>query len=173
MRALAVIFAFLVAAAPAYAQGPPAGWKPWRYPELHVAFSAPPDAKPTTAHSVADLTGAPGAKRIDDQIVVFGTEHLALMLGVSDMSGNSLPLDINGVAPAAAKGMGATISGSVRTLPWSGGEAREYDAAKPGLVARSRIILVGRRLFQAMVVTDSAALPSYADAFLASMQPLP
>ena len=48
MRALSLALALVLAAAaaPAVAQAPPAGWKPFYYPDLHVAFMAGEPSRP-------------------------------------------------------------------------------------------------------------------------------
>jgi hypothetical protein len=174
MRALALVTAFLfLVAAPAFAQAPPAGWKPYYYPDLHIAFMAPPQAQPSVAKGMIDVPGAPGAKATDDHITVYDAGHYAFMIGVSDWTGNSHPMGVDGVAAGVAKGMKAEFVGPVRTLAWPGGDAREYDLKTPTLLIRARAIVVGRRLFQSMVLSDSGGLPPDTGAFLASMKPLP
>ncbi|MDB5475535.1 MAG: hypothetical protein JWP49_1046 [Phenylobacterium sp.] len=175
MRALFLALAFVLAAAaaPAFAQAPPAGWKPFYYPDLHVAFMGPPQAQPTIQKGMIDVAGAPGMKATDDHITVFDAGHSAYMIGISDWTGNSHPMSVDGVPAGAVKGMDMTFVGPVRTIAWPGGDAREYDASKGAMVVRSRAIVVGRRLFQAMVLSNTGALPADADAFLAAVKPLP
>jgi hypothetical protein len=175
MRALRLVLALVLAAvaAPALAQAPPAGWKPFYYPDLHVAFMAPPQAQPTVQKSMMDVADTPGAQATDDHVTVLDTGHTAYMLGVSDWTGNSHAVSVEGVPGGVAKGMKAEFVGPVRTIAWPGGEAREYDLKTPSFLIRGRAILVGRRLFQAMVLSNAGALPADTDAFLGAMKPLP
>jgi hypothetical protein len=172
LLALVTAFLFLLAA-PAFAQAPPADWKAWRYPDLHVAFRAPPQATPTIQRSMIDVPDAPGVKATDDHITAYDAGHYALMVGVSDWSGNSHAMSVEGVAPGVANGMKAQFVGPVRTIAWPGGEARDYDLKTDTLIIRGRAIVVGRRLFQVLVLSDTGALPANTEAFVASVQPLP
>jgi hypothetical protein len=174
MRILLLALAFLLtAAAPALAQAPPADWKPFYYPDLHVAFMGPPQAQPTIRKGVIDVEGSPGMKASDDHITVLDAGHTAYMIGISDWTGNSHAMSVEGVPAGVAKGMKAEFVGPVRTIAWPGGDAREYDLKTPSFLICSRAIVVGRRLTQAMVLSDTGALPADTDAFLAAVKPLP
>ncbi|HEV2530325.1 hypothetical protein [Phenylobacterium sp.] len=171
--ALAAVLAFGVTAPQAQAQGAqsaPASWKTFRYPDLHVIFRAPAEAQPQVQRNTAQVSGVTVS---DDHIVVIGKPDVAYMIGVSDWTGNSNAMNIDGVAPAAVKGMSGQIVGPVRTLSWSGGEAREYDASTTNLTIRSRVILVNRRLVQVMVLCTGGVLPPDAQAFLESVTVMP
>src|SRR5436305_7701943 len=93
MRALVLVLAFLIAAAaPAWAQSPPADWKPWRYPDLHVALRAPPQAQPTVKYAKIEIPAAgdyPAVTVSNDQVLALDAGQYAMMVGVSDWSGNS------------------------------------------------------------------------------------
>jgi len=168
--ALVAVLAFGVAPRQAQAQSAPAGWKTFRYPELHVIFRAPPEVTPTVQRNTTVVSGATVS---DDHIVVIGGDDKAYMIGISDWTGNTNAMNIDGVAPAAVQGMSGQIVGPVRTLSWSGGEAREYDASTPKFTVRSRVILVNRRLVQVMVLATGAVLPANAQAFIDSVTVLP
>lgn len=175
MRALLLALAFVLAAAPAFAQSPathpPAGWKTWTYPDLHVSFRAPPGAQPKVAYAKIDIGG--GLQVSNDQITVLGDDHQAYMIGVSDWTGNDHPITIDGVPAGVVKGMNGQIIGVVRTTPWPGGEARDYDLKTATLVGRNRAIVVARRLIQVTVLSDTGAVPADAEAFVTSVAPLP
>jgi hypothetical protein len=168
--ALAAVLAFSVAPLEARAQSAPAGWKTFRYPEFHVIFRAPPEVQPTVQRNSTVVSGATVS---DDHIVVIGGNDKAYMIGISDWTGNANPMNIDGVAPAAVKGMSGQIVGRVRTLPWSAGEAREYDASTTNFTIRSRVILVNRRLVQVMVLSTGGVLPADAQPFIDSVTVLP
>jgi hypothetical protein len=176
MRALFLALAAVLAlgvAPQALAQGAqsaPPGWKTFRYPEFHVIFRAPPEVQPTVQRNTAVVSGATVS---DDHIVVIGGNDKAYMIGISDWTGNTNPMNIDGVAPAAVKGMSGQIVGPVRTLPWSAGEAREYDASTTNFTIRSRVILVNRRLVQVMVLSTGGVLPADAQPFIDSVTVLP
>jgi hypothetical protein len=175
MRVLLLALAFVLAAAPALAQSPaahpPAGWKTWRYADLHVSFRAPPDAQPTVVYS--KVTAAVGVVVSDDHITVIGKPDVGYLVGVSDWTGNTNPMSIDNVPPSAVKGMQAHIVGPVRTGAFPGGEARDYDFATATIVGRCRVILLNRRLFQVMVLTTAPAVPADTDAFIAAVTPEP
>ena len=166
--------AVALAAGAAVAQSPaPADWKTFRYPEEHVTFRGPPDAKPTLQKAFVDIPDSPGVKATDDHFVVVDKGHWAFMVGISDWSGNTHVMNIDGVPAGAVKGMDMTFDGPVRTVAYAGGAAREYDAHKGSLMVRGRAIIVGRVLVQAMALSDTGSLPPNTDAFLGSVNPLP
>jgi len=175
MRVLVLVLSLLLgAAAPAWAQSPPADWKLWRYPDLHMVLRAPGAAQPEVKHATLDVAGRDGLPAVtvtNDQIVVLDGGQYALMVGVSDWSGNTRPMSIQGVIDGAVAAMKVDVTGPVRTRAWPGGEAREYDAMRGAEVVRCRIIIVHRRVYQIMALSLTGQLPADTDAFIASVMP--
>jgi hypothetical protein len=183
MRRLMLLLALLAAAlaAPAAAQtatppgvegaaASPSAWKLFRYPELHLMFRAPADAQPRQTDK---MTPSGGQMVPEHQLVVVDAGGWGWMISVGDFTSATGSLNIDGVPPGAAGGMGARIVGPVRTLAIAGAEAREYDAATDKMVMRSRVLLRDRRLYQSMAISEGSTLPPNTDAFLASVTPLP
>jgi hypothetical protein len=160
----------LAAAAPAMAEAPPDGWKTFRYPELHVSFRAPATAQPVLERT--EVTTGSSKAPYTTMVVVDGGRY-GFILSVVDETGNAESLDIEGVAPRVVESLKAAFVGPVRTLAWPGGEARAYDATGPAVVARGRVMMSGRRVYQVLVLSETDSLPPFADAFIESVQTLP
>jgi hypothetical protein len=168
--ALALPILTLLFAAPAFAETPPADWKTFRYPELHVAFRAPSTAQPALERS--EVTTGSSQAPYTTMVVVDGGRY-AFILSMADETGNAESLDIEGVAPRVLESLKAKFVGPVRNLAWPGGQARAYDAAGSNLVARGQVMMSGRRVYQVLVLSDGATLPPFTDAFIESVQTLP
>lgn len=167
-------FVLLLCASPAFAQGaasPPAAWKVFRYPELHLMFRAPATATP----QVIDKMTSSGSEMVPEhQVVVVDGGSWAWMISVGDLTSAKGAMNIDGVPPGAAAGIKATIIGPVRTISIPGAEqGREYDAASDTVVVRSRVLIRARRLYQALAIKVGTTLAPDTDAFLTSVTPLP
>ena len=176
MRTLLLVLSLLVgAAAPGLAQSAASDWKLWRYSDLHLELRAPSPTQPVVKHATMDFPadGAlPAITVSNDQIVVVDGGQYAMLVAASDWTGNSNPMNIDGVVEGAVKEMKVALIGAVRTRAWPGGEERDYDAKTGDKVVRCRVILVHRRLYQAMSLSLNGVLPPETDAFLAAVRPL-
>lgn len=171
--ALALVAALPTTAQPAApaAVSPPSSWRLFRYPELHLMFRAPADFHPKVT---SKMSPSGGDMVPEHQVVVIDAGDWAWVISVGDLTATSFTINIDGVPPGAAAGFGGRIVGSVRTISVPGAEqAREYDAASDKVVARSRVLLQSRRLYQGMTISTGTVLPANTDAFLASITPLP
>lgn len=176
MRSLFIALALLFAGGPALAQSAtPAGWKLFRFPEQHVMFWAPAEAHPTVSSQTSTVEH--GQHPVTEYRIVVEDgpgDHWAWMISSADAAVLGPTPDIDGVPQGAANGIKATIIGSVHTVSVAGAnKALEYDAASDTLLLRSRVLLRGTIIYQAMAITDAKTLPPGSDAFLASVTPLP
>jgi hypothetical protein len=159
-------------AQPALAQtAAPQGWKEFRYPEFHVMFRAPATAMPVVQDNTSKDGDGPHTP--EHAIIVQGGDTVAWIIDIGDITGQNLTLNVDGVPDGVIKSLKAHLVGPVRTVSVPGADAREYDAASDEVVLRSRAIVAGPRLFQALVLSRGKTLPPDTDAFLSSLTPLP
>jgi hypothetical protein len=147
MIKLTVAVAAATALAGAAMAQQPAGWKTYSYPELGFAIDLP--AAPTVQKMSIPTAIGPAPTTM---VLVDEGQKGALILAASDYTGLNQAGDDDQVLEACVKGETGSLGGATsdQKITVEGHAAREvtFQNTEKGIVARSRVVRIGMRLYQ-------------------------